>query len=61
MPELGRGAPIVTELVPLEKFYPAETYHQDYYAQNPSQRYCQIIIAPKVAKFRKQYLEKLKA
>ena len=53
-------APIVTEVVPLEKFYPAEAYHQDYYEQNPRQRYCQIVIAPKVAKFRQQYLANLK-
>ena len=53
-------APIVTEVVPLEKFYPAEAYHQDYYEQNPRQRYCQIVIAPKMAKFRQQYLAKLK-
>ncbi len=53
-------APIVTELVPLETFYPAEGYHQDYYARNPSQPYCQMVIAPKVAKFRKQYLADLK-
>jgi peptide-methionine (S)-S-oxide reductase len=53
-------APIVTELVPLEEFYPGEEYHQDYFARNPRQRYCQIIIAPKVAKFRKQYRERLK-
>jgi peptide-methionine (S)-S-oxide reductase len=54
------SAPIVTEVVPLEKFYPGEAYHQDYYEQNPRQRYCQIVIAPKVAKFRQQYLAKLK-
>jgi peptide-methionine (S)-S-oxide reductase len=54
------SAPIVTEVVPLEKFWPGEDYHQDYYEQNPRQRYCQIVIAPKVAKFRKQYLERLK-
>jgi peptide-methionine (S)-S-oxide reductase len=53
-------APVVTELVPLEKFYPAEAYHQDYFEQNPRQRYCQIVIAPKVAKFRKEFLAKLK-
>ncbi len=53
-------APIVTEVVPLEKFYPAEDYHQDYFEQNPRQRYCQIIIAPKVAKFRKEHLARLK-
>jgi peptide-methionine (S)-S-oxide reductase len=53
-------APIVTELAPLEIFYPAEAYHQDYYEQNPRQRYCQIVIAPKVAKFRKEHLARLK-
>ena len=53
-------APIVTEIVPLEQFYPAESYHQDYFEQNPRQRYCQIVIAPKVAKFRKEFLAKLK-
>jgi peptide-methionine (S)-S-oxide reductase len=53
-------APIVTEVVPLEKFYPAEQYHHDYFERNPRQRYCQIVIAPKVAKFRKEYLAKLK-
>jgi peptide-methionine (S)-S-oxide reductase len=51
---------IVTAVVPLEKFYPAEAYHQDYFEQNPRQRYCQIVIAPKVAKFRKEHLERLK-
>jgi peptide-methionine (S)-S-oxide reductase len=54
------GAPIVTEVVPLEKFWPGEDYHQDYFENNPRQRYCQIVIAPKVAKFRKQHLERLK-
>ena len=53
-------APIVTEVAPLETFYPGEEYHQDYYERNPRQRYCQIVIAPKVAKFRKQYLDRLK-
>jgi peptide-methionine (S)-S-oxide reductase len=53
-------APIVTELVPLEKFYPGENYHQDYFEQNPRQPYCQIVIAPKVAKFRKEHLARLK-
>jgi len=54
-------APIVTEVVPLTKFYPAEEYHQEYYIRNPGQGYCRAVVAPKVAKFRKQYLEKLKA
>jgi peptide-methionine (S)-S-oxide reductase len=53
-------APVVTEVVPLEKFWPGEEVHQDYFERNPRQRYCQIVIAPKVAKFRKQYLERLK-
>jgi peptide-methionine (S)-S-oxide reductase len=52
--------PIVTELSPFEVFYPAEDYHQEYFQRNPYQGYCQIVIEPKVAKFRKQYLEKLK-
>lgn len=53
-------APIVTEVTPLEKFYRAEDDHQDYYKNNPGQGYCRIVIAPKVAKARKQFLEKLK-
>jgi peptide-methionine (S)-S-oxide reductase len=52
--------PIVTELVPLERFYPAEGYHQDYYARDPYQPYCQVVIAPKVAKARERYLTRLK-
>jgi peptide-methionine (S)-S-oxide reductase len=51
---------IVTAVEPLERFYPAEAYHQNYFERNPYQPYCQIIIAPKVAKARKQYLERLK-
>jgi peptide-methionine (S)-S-oxide reductase len=50
----------VTEIVPLEKFYPGEDYHRDYFERNPRQGYCQIVIAPKVAKFRKQYMDRLK-
>jgi peptide-methionine (S)-S-oxide reductase len=53
-------APIVTELVPLETFYPAESYHADYFARNPGQAYCQLVIAPKVAKFRRHFVEKLR-
>jgi len=45
--------PIVTQVVPLEKFYPAEDYHQGYFRANPEQGYCQAVIAPKVAKLRK--------
>jgi peptide-methionine (S)-S-oxide reductase len=53
-------APIVTEIAPLKEFYGAEGYHQEYYQNNPSQQYCQVVIAPKVAKFRQKYLDKLK-
>jgi len=52
--------PIVTSIEPLTAFYPAETYHDDYYARNPNQGYCQAVIAPKVAKFRKQHVERLR-
>lgn len=52
--------PIVTEVSPLETFYPAEDYHQDYYNQNPGQGYCNFVISPKLAKFRKEYADKLK-
>lgn len=52
--------PIVTEVTPFERFYEAEEYHQEYYANNPNQPYCQVVIAPKLAKFRKKYLEELK-
>lgn len=52
--------PIVTQLAPLDVFYPAEAYHQNYFANNPWQPYCQVVVAPKVAKFRKQYFEKLR-
>jgi peptide-methionine (S)-S-oxide reductase len=54
-------APIVTELVPFREFFPAEEYHQEYFRRNPGQGYCQVVIAPKVAKFRKQFAAKLKA
>jgi peptide-methionine (S)-S-oxide reductase len=52
---------IVTEIRPLTQFHPAETYHHEYFERNPAQPYCQAVIAPKVAKFRKQYLDRLKA
>jgi peptide-methionine (S)-S-oxide reductase len=52
---------VVTEVTSLDTFYPAEEYHQDYYKKNPNAGYCQVVVAPKVAKFRKQYVEKLKA
>lgn len=53
--------PIVTELNELVNFYSAEDYHQNYFLNNPSQRYCAAVIAPKVAKARKHFLEKLRA
>jgi peptide-methionine (S)-S-oxide reductase len=53
--------PIVTKIEPLEAFYPAEEYHREYYRRNPTQAYCRAVIAPKVAKLRSKYLEKLKA
>ena len=54
-------APIVTDVVPFDAFYPAEEYHQNYFRRNPGQGYCRAVIAPKVAKFRKAHLERLKA
>jgi peptide-methionine (S)-S-oxide reductase len=51
---------IVTELKPFEKFYPAEAYHQEYFKRNPNQTYCRVVINPKVAKFRKRFLDKLR-
>ena len=53
--------PIVTEIEPLTTFYSAERYHQDYFADNARQPYCQAVIAPKVAKFRRKFLEKMRA
>ena len=53
-------SPIVTEVVPASTFYIAESYHQEYFVQNPSQPYCAYLIGPKVAKFRQQFAEKLK-
>jgi peptide-methionine (S)-S-oxide reductase len=52
--------PIVTEVQPLQRYHPAEPYHQDYFARNPAQGYCQVVIAPKLAKFRQQYAEHLR-
>jgi peptide-methionine (S)-S-oxide reductase len=51
---------IVTQLAPLETFYPAESYHDDYFRRNPAQPYCQAVVAPKVAKARKLFLDRLK-
>ena len=52
--------PILTQIVPLHMFYPAEDYHQGYFAQHPEQGYCQMVISPKVNKFRQQWLKHLK-
>lgn len=54
------GNPIVTEISALETFYPAEDYHQEYFQRNPYQGYCQAVVAPKVAKFRQKYAQRLK-
>ncbi|MFV1968892.1 MAG: peptide-methionine (S)-S-oxide reductase MsrA, partial [Pirellulaceae bacterium] len=54
-------SPIVTEISPITKFFPAEQYHQDYYAQNPQQRYCSMMIKPKVEKVRRVFRDKLKS
>ena len=55
------GDPIVTEIAPIDTFYKAEDYHQEYFRYNSSQPYCRAIIAPKVSKFRQKYANKLKA
>ena len=52
--------PIVTEVVPLEKFYKAETYHKDYYEKHPKEPYCQVVIAPKIAKLQQRFFDKIK-
>ena len=58
--KIWKGA-IVTQLEPFKVFYKAEPYHQEYFTNNPRQGYCQIVIAPKVRKFREHYIERLKA
>ncbi|MGD9855901.1 MAG: peptide-methionine (S)-S-oxide reductase MsrA [Planctomycetaceae bacterium] len=55
------AGPIVTQIVPLQTFYPAETYHQNYFNLNPRQQYCQYVVGPKIEKFRKAFQDKLKA
>ena len=54
------NAPIVTKLEPFTAFYKAEPYHQEYFKNNPRQPYCQLVIAPKVRKFREHYSNRLK-
>jgi peptide-methionine (S)-S-oxide reductase len=51
--------PIVTQVTAAPEFYPAEAYHQQYFRRNPGQGYCQVVIAPKVSKFRQKYLSRL--
>jgi peptide-methionine (S)-S-oxide reductase len=53
--------PIVTEVTPLPQFWPAEAYHREYYRRNPDQGYCRAVIAPKVAKLRKEVFDRLKS
>jgi methionine-S-sulfoxide reductase len=55
------SSPIVTQVKPLDVFYPAEAYHQEYFAHHPDQGYCQFVVAPKVAKFRAKYEKFIKA
>jgi len=52
--------PIVTEVAPLKRFYPAEDYHREYFSRHPQQPYCQAVISPKLSKFRKQWAKRLK-
>ncbi len=54
------GKPVVTEITAFSNFFPAEDYHQNYYANNPNQGYCAAVVGPKVAKFRKVFADKLK-
>jgi len=53
--------PLVTEVTPLQRFWAAEDYHQNYWRNNPNQGYCRVVVAPKVAKFRKQHMARLAA
>jgi peptide-methionine (S)-S-oxide reductase len=55
------GAPLVTEIEPLTTFWPAEPEHDDYFNRNPGSGYCRAVVAPKVAKFRKSFADRLKA
>jgi len=54
------SVPIVTEVVPAQTFYVAENYHQEYFSNNENQPYCQFVVAPKVAKFRKKFAQRVK-
>ena len=55
------GSPIVTEVLPLEHYFAAEAYHQDYFENNPNQGYCAFVVGPKVDKFRKTFASRVKA
>lgn len=55
------ASPIVTEVVPLSEWYPAEAYHQRYYERNPYQGYCRVVVEPKLSKFRRQFASRLKS
>jgi peptide-methionine (S)-S-oxide reductase len=57
---LTDGTRVVTQLVPLQAFYPAEEYHKDYFAKNPSAPYCELVIEPKIEKLRKRFAELLR-
>ncbi|MCI4321969.1 MAG: peptide-methionine (S)-S-oxide reductase MsrA [Thermoplasmata archaeon] len=57
---LSWGKKVVTQVVPLATFYPAEEYHRRYFERNPERGYCQMVIAPKMLKFRKKYSERLR-
>jgi peptide-methionine (S)-S-oxide reductase len=52
--------PVVTEITPLDRFWPAEEYHQDYYARHPDQGYCQVVINPKLRKLREKHAARLR-
>lgn len=54
------ASPIVTQLLPFDKFYEAENYHQNYFAKNPGKAYCQVVINPKLEKFKKKFADLLK-
>jgi peptide-methionine (S)-S-oxide reductase len=54
------GQPIVTEVLPLAHYWPAEEYHQDYFERNPNQGYCAFVVGPKVEKFRKTFAARVK-
>lgn len=58
--DAATGGRVVTELLPLANYHPAEAYHQHYFARNPGQGYCAYVVAPKVAKFRKTFAERVR-